>query len=72
MPENAYVLTRYKMPDEERVKKYQQLSESLKNGYDDAYPLTVILHRKKRKINRKQTENYKLGCRRSPNLYTLE
>lgn len=59
--ENAYVLARYKTTEEERIKKYHQLSESLKNGFDDACPLTVMLHRKKRKIDTVDDGHHRLN-----------
>lgn len=59
--ENAYAITRYSHIGGKRQEMYQQLSESLKNGYNDAYPMTIILHRKKRKIDTLDDGHHRLG-----------
>lgn len=47
-PENAYILTskQWKMSDEERLRRYNELKKSFeKNGFDDKYPIEILLHR---------------------------
>lgn len=47
-PENAYQFSnpKYQMPEEERKKLYQKLEQSMrKNGYDDRFPLDIMLCR---------------------------
>ena len=46
--ENAYAITnkRWAIPEEERRKKYQNLVDSMKNGFDDNYPLSIMLCRR--------------------------
>lgn len=47
-PENAYQFSnpKYKMSEEERQKLYQKLKDSMhKNGYDDRFPLDIMLCR---------------------------
>lgn len=44
---NAYAITnkRWVIPEEERVKKYQDLVKSLQNGFSDDYPISIMLCR---------------------------
>ena len=44
---NAYAITnkRWVIPEEERLKKYQALVDSLKNGFSDDYPISIMLCR---------------------------
>ena len=47
-PENAYQFSnpKYQMPEEERKKMYQQLKDSMStHGYDDRFPLDIMLCR---------------------------
>jgi len=47
-PENAYCFSnpKYQMPEAERKKMYQQLKDSMStNGYDDRFPLDIMLCR---------------------------
>lgn len=47
-PENAYQFSnpKYKMPESERKKLYRQLADSMRrNGYDDRFPLDIMLCR---------------------------
>ena len=46
--ENAYAITnkRWAIPENERIQKYQKLVASLQNGFDDAYPLSIMLCRR--------------------------
>lgn len=47
-PENAYQFSnpKYQMPEEERVKLYNQLKDSMQTkGYDDRFPLDIMLCR---------------------------
>ncbi len=45
--ENAYNFTNplYRRTDEERISRYEKLCESIKNGYDDKYPIDIMLLR---------------------------
>lgn len=43
--ENAYLLKRYPLNKQQRDKKYDQLKESLKKGYDSQKPISVMLCR---------------------------
>ncbi len=44
---NAYAFTnrKYYFPPEERVDRYEKLRMSMKNGYDDRYPMDIMLLR---------------------------
>lgn len=45
---NAYAITNKKwaIPEAQRIQKYNQLLSSLKNGFDDNYPISIMLCRK--------------------------
>ncbi|MBS4773579.1 MAG: hypothetical protein KHX55_04815 [Proteobacteria bacterium] len=45
--ENAYKISkRWHISDEQRIAKYNQLLNSLKKGYDDNYPINIMLCRR--------------------------
>ena len=48
---NAYQLNHLKVEIDTPLAAYLRLSEQLKDGFDDRYPLTVMLHRVKRHID---------------------
>ena len=45
--ENAYNFTNplYRRTDDERINRYEKLCESIKNGYDDNFPIDIMLLR---------------------------
>ncbi len=59
--ENAYSLHRLKVDVDSPLVAYQRLSEQLKDGFDDRYPLTVMLHRVKRHIDSLDDGHHRLG-----------
>ena len=59
--ENAYRLHHLKVDVDSPLSAYQRLSEQLKGGFDDRYPLTVMLHRVKRRIDSLDDGHHRLG-----------
>ena len=58
---NAYQLNHLKVEIDTPLAAYQRLSEQLKDGFDDQYPLTVMLHRVKRHIDSLDDGHHRLG-----------
>lgn len=58
---NAYQLNHLKVEIDTPLAAYQRLSEQLKDGFDDRYPLTVMLHRVKRHIDSLDDGHHRLG-----------
>ena len=59
--ENAYRLHHLKVDVDNPLSAYRRLSEQLKGGFDDHYPLTVMLHRVKRHIDSLDDGHHRLG-----------
>lgn len=59
--ENAYRLHHLKVAVRDPLAAYRRLSNQLKGGFDDRYPLAVMLHRDKRRIDSLDDGHHRLG-----------